>query len=143
MPDLIVISGNLPESKFAEKDASVLTRFRRGQPFPDEPPLVWTVNGERGELRLIATGGTTLHASAYSAPVTIELHDFETDKVEQVSWDWETWQAELPMISRSIGMVYERLANGDNTGIASFEDALVRHRQLEGFLSNWNAQKAA
>lgn len=143
VPDLMVISGSLSESKVAKKDASLLTRFRRGQSFPAEPPLVWTINGEKGELRLTAVGGTALHASAYSAPVNIELHDFETDKVEQLDWDWESWQAELPMVARSIGMIYEKFAEGNQIGVASFEDALVRHQQLEGFLSQWNAQRAA
>lgn len=143
VPDLIIVSGSLSESDVASKDASLLTRFRRGQPFPGEPPLVWTINGEKGELRLTATGGTTLHASAYSAPVTIEVHDFEKDQVSEVKWDWEDWQAELPMVSRSIGKIYERLADGNNAGVASFEDALVRHQQLEGFLKEWKGQREA
>lgn len=143
VPDFIVISGQLPESKISSKDATLLTRFRRGQPFPGETPLVWTVNGEKGELRLTALGGTALHAHAYSSPVTIEVHDFETDKFEKVDWDWEPWQAELPVVARSIGKVYDKFAAGEKTGVASFEDALVRHQQLEGFLSDWNAQKGA
>lgn len=143
VPDFMVVSGHLPESKVANRNATLLTRFRRGQPFPDEPPLIWTINGEKGELRLTALGGTALHASAYSAPVTIEVHDFETDKVEKVNWGWESWQEELPMVARSIGMVYEKFADGEKTGVASFEDALVRHQQLEGFLSEWNTQRGA
>lgn len=135
VPDFIAVSG------LTNKNVSLLTRFRAGQPFPGEAPLTWTINGENGEIRLIARGGTTLHASAYSEPVTIEIHDFETDRVEEIDWKWETWQEELPMIARSIGMVYEKFADEDKVGLAAFEDALIRHQQLEGFLDKWHASR--
>lgn len=135
VPDLIVLTSSLLQSKTVEKDASILFRFRRGQPFSGEPALVWTINGEKGEIRLVAQVGTTLHASAYSGPVTIGVHDFETDTVEEVEWSWEDWQAELPMLARSIGKVYDIFA-AEGT-VPTFENALQRHQQLEGLLSEW------
>ncbi|KAM0424169.1 hypothetical protein ACHAPT_010538 [Fusarium lateritium] len=142
VPDLIFATGTLKESETSQKDASVLLRFRRGQPFPGEPPLVFTINGEKGEIRLKAEGGTGLHANSYSAPVIIEVDDFETGKVEQVAWQWENWQEELPVVSRSVAAVYERFAEGTKEGLVSFDDALFRHEQLNGLLREWDVDRS-
>lgn len=132
VPDLIITTATL-ESPQSQKGASTLYRFRRGQPFPGEPALVWSINGEKGEIRLVAQDGTTLHASAYSGPVTIELHDYATDKVQIVEWSWEKWQEELPIVARSVGQLYEDFAEGKQ--VPSFKNALTRHEQLEALLS--------
>lgn len=135
VPDLIITVANLAPTSRTQKDATVLYRFRRGLPFPGEPALVWTIAGEKGEIRLIARDGTTLHASAYAGPVTIEVHDFAEDKVRAVEWSWEDWQEELPMITRSVAKLYERYANGES--VPTFKDAVARHEQLESALSTW------
>ncbi|KAF7552336.1 hypothetical protein G7Z17_g4404 [Cylindrodendrum hubeiense] len=136
VPDLVFTVGTLSESATSQEGASVLLRFRRGQPFKGDPALVWTINGEKGEIRLIAQDGTALHASAYSGPVTIEVHDFATDEVETVQWGWKEWQEELPVLARSVGAVYESIADGDIKSLPSFDDALVRHQQLTGIVEN-------
>ncbi|KAI9896305.1 hypothetical protein N3K66_008477 [Trichothecium roseum] len=121
--------------------ASVLVRHRRGQPFPGQPALEWTINGEKGELRLISQNSTTIHAAAYaSGPVRLELHDHATGAVEEVPWEWAGWQEELGYAARSIGAVYEEFAKGEGVGVyAGFGDALRRHEQLEGMLDAWAA----
>ncbi|RSL48632.1 hypothetical protein CEP54_012826 [Fusarium duplospermum] len=139
VPDLIFATGTLKGSEISQEGASVLIRFRRGQPFPGEAPLVSTINGEKGEIRLRAEGGTSLHANSYNEPVTIEVDDFETGKVDQVAWHWEDWQKELPLISRSVAAVYERFAKDNRKGLVSFDDALVRHEQLDGLLREWDS----
>ncbi|KPM41812.1 hypothetical protein AK830_g4754 [Neonectria ditissima] len=136
VPDLVFSAGTLAASSTAQDGASVLLRFRRGQPFRGDPALVWTINGEKGEIRLVAQDGTALHANAYSGPVTIEVDDFETNQVEAVEWEWEGWQEELPLVSRSVAAVYDAFAEGGNNSIASFGDALVRHKQLTGLLDS-------
>ena len=138
VPDLIIATGSLHASETTQEGASVLLRFRRCQPFKGEPALVWTINGEKGEIRVVAQGGSTLHASAYSQPVTIEVHNFETDEVESVPWEWQDWQNGLPDVARSVGAVYEKFAEGDDKNVPSFEDALVRHRQLNEILASWD-----
>ncbi|KAF4989955.1 hypothetical protein FGRMN_8797 [Fusarium graminum] len=142
VPDIIFATGSLKESKIAQKDASVLIRFRRGQPFPGEPHLTITINGEKGEIRLRVLGGTALHATSYSKPVVIEVHDFETDSVEEVQWKWQDWQEGLPIVARSVANVYDSFANADEEGLVSFEDALLRHEQLEGLLKEWDADRS-
>ncbi|CAM1508617.1 Fc.00g054650.m01.CDS01 [Cosmosporella sp. VM-42] len=138
VPDLILATASLAGSENTQDSASVLLRFRRGQPFKGEPALVWTINGEKGEIRLVNQGGTTLHAGGYSQPVTIDVHDFETDEVKSVPWEWQDWQNELPDVARSVGAVYERFAEGDDKNVPSFEDALVRHKQLNEILASWS-----
>lgn len=128
VPDLVFTAGTLTSS--SSSSASVSVRFRRGQPFPGDAALVWTINGEKGEIRLKAQEGTSLHANAYSGPVTIEIDDFEKGEVETVAWRWEEWQEELPVLARSVGAVYERFADGEVENLATFESAAVRHQQL-------------
>ncbi|KAM0344149.1 hypothetical protein ACHAPU_007871 [Fusarium lateritium] len=142
VPDIIFATGTLKESQTAKKDASVLIRFRRGQPFPGDPHLTITINGEKGEIRLRVLGGTALHATSYSKPVVIEVHDFETDAVEEVEWKWQDWQEELPIVARSVAKVYDSLADGAEEGLVSFDDALIRHEQLEGLLKEWDADRS-
>ncbi|KAM0238477.1 hypothetical protein ACHAPO_003443 [Fusarium lateritium] len=144
VPDITFATGTLQESQTVQKDAAVSIRFRRGQPFPGEPPLTITINGEKGEIRLRSFGGTALNAAGYSKPVTIEIHDFETDTVEEVKWKWQEWQEEndIPVIGRSIAAIYEQFANGRGEGLVSFGEALKRHEQLEGMLKQWDAEKS-
>ena len=141
VPDLILTTTTLQESATVQRGAVLFTRFRRGQPFPGEPALVWTINGEKGELRIVARGGTALHANAYTDEVTFEIHNFETDEVQPVEWSWQPWQEELPYIARSVGALYEAFADG-RTGVdyPSFKDALRRHEQLENLLLSFESE---
>ncbi|KAF5682530.1 transcription co-repressor GAL80 [Fusarium circinatum] len=142
VPDLILATGRLSESPTAQKDAAVLVRFRRGQPFPGSPHLSIAVAGEKGEIRVQVFTGTTLHgASAYEKPVVVEVHDFERDVVEKVEWKWEEWQQDIPLLARGVAAVYEAFADGDGEGLVSFEEALKRHEQLEGLLGQWDEDR--
>lgn len=138
MPDLFITTSNIPSSRTVRDGATLLTRFRRGQPFPNTPHLLWTIHGEKGELRLSAWGGTGIHAHSYDKPVTIEIHDFETDEVQAVDWEWANWQEQLPFVARSIGKLYEEFAQG-NKAVPNFEDAARRHAQLNEMLGGWKA----
>ncbi|WQF84656.1 Putative gfo/Idh/MocA-like oxidoreductase, NAD(P)-binding domain superfamily [Colletotrichum destructivum] len=136
VPDLIVATTTLPPSDLIATDATLLARFRRGQPFPGDPQLAWTVHGERGEIRLVSQDSAALQAFADGDAVRIEVHDFESDVVERVAWAWADWQDGLPVPARCIGAVYEAFAEGEGAaGVASFEDAVRRHEQIAGFFS--------
>lgn len=132
VPDLIIATGTLPASDIVAPGATLVTRFRRGQPFPGEPPLVWSINGEKGEIRLTSDSGTALQFSPDANQTRIEVHDYETDKVERVEWAWADWQAELPVVTRSIGSLYDAFADGDDAAVPNFEDAVKRQEQLDG-----------
>ena len=136
VPDNVVISGTLEPARFIREDASVLVRFRSGPPFPGEPSLTWLFTGEKGDILIRAEKDPTLGAFAYSGAVTIQVRDFATEKVEEVSWDWEDWQRDLPMPAWNVGSVYEAYAKGKE--VASFDLALKRHMELDSLLSGWN-----
>lgn len=84
VPDLVIATGALSASPIVQEGATLYFRLRRGQPFPGEDPLVWTISGEKGEIRLSSPGGTALQAAAYNKPVTIEVHDHDTDEVQDI-----------------------------------------------------------
>ena len=132
VPDLVVLSGALPGNSLVSKGANLTLRFRRGEPFKSEPGLVWTIEGDKGELRLVAPGGPAINAMSYDPPVTLEIHDYATDEVTPVEWSWYDWQAELPVASRNIAALYEVFAEGGK--YPTFQDALERHEQVDGIL---------
>lgn len=136
VPDLVFVTAQLRDDVHVQDRASLLVRYRQGQPFPGEPRLVWTIYGEKGEIKLTAEGGTTPRTLA-SRPIKILLHDFATDQVEDVGWSWEPWRAELPAATRGVAGLYEAFARGDDTAYPDFEHALKRHEQLEEMLSGW------
>ncbi|KAF9874175.1 oxidoreductase family protein [Colletotrichum karsti] len=130
VPDLITVSGSIgPDSDVAVKGASILGSFHLGKPFPGEPRLVWSIYGEKGEIRLTA-GSSLLQAKGYDEPVLLKVHDYGDDRVEDIDWSWEDWQEELPIAARSVAVLYERFAAG-SPDLPTFEEALRRHEQLE------------
>lgn len=138
-PDLIIATGVLPSSTTVQEGANFLTRFRRGQVFPGDPALEWTVNGEKGEIRLVATASPAIQALAADGPIVIEVHDHASDTVEKIEWDWLSWQNDLPINARNIGALYEAFADGEEINYPSFADALGLHEQLDQIINGWSA----
>jgi predicted dehydrogenase len=135
VPDLLSIHGALASPQ-AVPGATLSFLFRRGQPFPGTPSLVWSINCERGEIRLESPSGLALQARAYDAPVTVQVHRFDTDSVESVDWDWSARQKELPMLARSVSECLYAFAEGREAGDgwAGVEGAAARARMVEQFL---------
>lgn len=142
VPDLITVIGSLSGSEATQDGASLLVRFRRGQQFKGESALTWHINCEKGEVRLTAPSGTSLHANSYSDPVTIEVHDFDTDEVRQVQWEWPKWEEELdlPIVGRSVAKLYDAFHAEAVEGVPrtypNFSDAIERHEQLARLLAS-------
>ncbi|KAI6782657.1 uncharacterized protein J7T54_003670 [Emericellopsis cladophorae] len=139
VPDLILLNGTLSPSDFVNQGATVHVRFRSGNPFPGEPSLTWLFTGDKGEILIRAEKDSTLGQFAYDGPVTVQVRDFATNKVEEVAWEWEGWQKELPMPAWNVGAGYEAYAKGDD--IPSFDVALKRHQELDAILANWEGGK--
>jgi hypothetical protein len=133
VPERIVATTPIQESAIAQQDATLLFRFRRGLPSFDDAPLVWSIVGETGEIRLTNPAGTSLNAGAHVKSVRLEVKDFATNTVEHIDWRWETWQEELPLVARCVGALYEAFAEGKD--YPTFEEALKRHEQLDGMLA--------
>jgi hypothetical protein len=137
VPDLISVHGALAPSSVAAPDATLSISFRRGQPFPGTAPLVWTINCELGEIQLVSPSGTALQASA-GDDVSIRVHHFDTDKVEDISWAWKDRQQDLPIMARSVSECLYAFAEGreEGEGWAGIESAAVRAGMIEQFLSS-------
>lgn len=138
VPDLMFITGSLQASEYVNSGATVHFRCRRGQPFKGEDPLVWSVNGEKGEIRLRASGGMSIGAAAHAQPITIEVHDFDTDEVQNIEWSWQG-REELDVSARMVGALYEAFAAGDPTKYPTFDHASKRHNQLDKMLAQFSA----
>lgn len=108
--------------------------FARGQPFPGDPSLSWTLNCEAGAIRLSAPAGISLQADAYQNPATISIHRYATDTVEAVEWAWSEEQLEVPVKARSVQRTLIDFAKGNREGYVSLEDAAGRARQLARWL---------
>ena len=74
--------------------------------------------------------GPSLQANAYAEHVAIEVHDFETDEMTVVEWQWANW-------GRSTAALYEAVAEGDESKYATFEDALNRYEQMNKWLESF------
>ncbi|KAL6355328.1 hypothetical protein LRP88_10914 [Fusarium phalaenopsidis] len=134
VPDLVSVTALLRPSQYVESGATVVMTFQKGEPFPGDPCLTWTISGEKGELKFTAQGGTTPRTMA-SGDVKIVLHDFSTGEISDIPWAWEPWRQELPAAARGVAGIYEAYARGDSTGYCDFEHGLKRHEQLENVLS--------
>ncbi|KAK3350341.1 hypothetical protein B0T25DRAFT_263861 [Lasiosphaeria hispida] len=143
VPDLINVVGPVEGPEYVEQGATLSFRLRRGQQFPGDPALVWSINGEKGEIRVMSPAAVmSIQVGNDANPPVIEVHDFETDTVDRIEWEWADWQKTLPSPARNIGQLYEEYAEGLKGGkvrYATFADALARHEQLERFLEHWSA----
>ncbi|KAK1579154.1 oxidoreductase family protein [Colletotrichum navitas] len=148
VPDFVAVHGALRgrENDDAVDGATLAVRFRNGPPFKGRPALVWRIVGEKGEVEVESPAGPYLHSDSYDEPVVVRVHDHERDEVEEVSWDWEGWQKELPVRARSVGEVYERFARWVEAGRGDVEedgrwptvqDAVLRMRELETLLEGF------
>ncbi|KAA8643994.1 hypothetical protein EYZ11_006592 [Aspergillus tanneri] len=136
VPDLLSLHGSLPQSPHVTAHASLIAYFARGQPYPGDPSLTWTLTCELGTIRLTAPAGMSLQADAYAGPVTITVHRFDTDEVEQVQWTWSDAQLELPVRARSVLTCLVSLAEGNEDGYVSLEDGVRRARQIARWLDS-------
>ncbi|KAF1958127.1 NAD(P)-binding protein [Byssothecium circinans] len=134
VPDLLSLHGALASTR-----ATLSVTFRRAQPFPGTPSLVWTINCEKGEIRVVSPSTTTMETAENQEPVTIHAHWFESDSVEEVKWKWSEEQEKLPLAARSVMRTLFSFADGnaEGDGWVSLEDAAKRAELIEGFLKKW------
>lgn len=137
VPDLFSLHGTI-----ASSSATFTYFFRRGQPFPGRPSLEWTINCEFGEVRLVSPSTLSFGTSNKDEPITIHVHWFEEDKVEEVKWQWSEEEEELPVIARTVFRSLVAFGEGKDSvdGWVDIKDAQSRAHQLEGFLRQWESQ---
>ena len=79
-------------------------------------------------------------------PVTITIHHFDTDKLEDIPWEFTAEQNEVPIRARGVMTCLYAFADGldaatrndeGERGWVSLEDAADRARLIESFLTKW------
>ena len=152
VPDLLAVHGRLASGKAnIAEDATLAVSFRMGPPFKGTPGLVWTINGEKGELMVTSPAGPYLHSDSYGEAIKIQLHDHQTDSVVDIDWDWKDWQKQLPMRSRIVAELYERyakwvegwrpkLGDSDENQWPRLHDAVARLKEFEELFKKYDAE---
>ncbi|MCJ1440589.1 MAG: hypothetical protein MMC23_001075 [Stictis urceolatum] len=150
VPDFLAVHGALRGKGYVRDGATLAATFRAGPPFKGEPALVWSINGEKGELMVSSESGAYLHSYEDAVRPRIRIHDHATDQVEDIEWDWAEWQKELPIRSRIVAEVYERYAkwweNGrpkdmmEETKFPTLCDAVARLRDFEELFAQYDRQ---
>ena len=140
VPDLLIVFGEIQPSDHSVPGATLSITYRNGQPFKAEPGMHWTINGEMGEIRIVSVGGPYLNLDVYSDQgFSMEIHDHDSDELEIIGWQWETWQEELPVLSRQVASVYERYATwsreGGEVDWPTIQQAYERQKEIESILS--------
>lgn len=118
--DHIMLQGILTSS------APLSVTFRRGPPFKGTPGFIWSIHGEKGEIRISAPG-PALQASDDEADVTV--HNFDQEELEVIEWDQHF--KDLPRSARNVAAMYEAFANEETQKYPDFGHAVLRHRQIE------------
>jgi predicted dehydrogenase len=118
--DEIMIQGTL------ESGAVMSVSIRGGSPFKDAPGLVWSIYGEKGEIRV---KGPTTHIQM-KGTTSIELHSFETDTVQKIELEKGAFD-EMSPAQRNVARLYEAIAAGDNSVLCDFQGAVKRHELVD------------
>ena len=137
VPDLLSFNAQLQPSPYTADDATLSFFFRRGQPFPGTSHLTWTINFQHGEIRVDSLTTGFLEAGPNDKPITIHVHRFDDDSVEEVEWSWSSEQAALPLMARSVSATLYAFADGrpEGDGWVSLEDAARRAVLIEKLLN--------
>lgn len=136
VPDLVSVHGTLTPSHYISDNATLTVNFGTGPPFPGTTPFIWTITGTTGRMRVTSERGPFIQSEASAFPIPIEVEDFATGEVRKVAWDFESWQVPLLARGRNIAKMYDLYYEGraEKYGLADFEGAVVRHRQLDEML---------
>lgn len=136
VPDLVTLNGTLAASPKAASNATLTFTFRKGPPFPGTSSFIWTINCEHGEIRIDAPSTTTLETGENDPPVTISVHTFADDKVEQVDFGWNEQQLQVPLLARSVMDTLFAFADGKKPedGWVDLEDAAKYAELIATFL---------
>ena len=119
--DHIMLQGILRSS-----GAPLSVTFRRGPPFKGTPGFIWSIYGEKGEIRITAAGPAL---QANDDETTIAVHTFDQEDVEVIACD--RCVKDLPKSARNVAAMYEALATKETRKYPDFGPAVLRHRQIE------------
>ena len=118
--DHIMLQGTL------NSGAPLSVTFRRGPPFMGTPGFIWSIHGERGEIRIMAAG-PVLQADDDETNITV--HSFDQEDLEVIEWDWHSKDLARP--ARNVAPMYEAFASQGTENYPDFSHAVLRHRLIE------------
>lgn len=146
VPDLLAFHGQLGGKEYVADGATLSVTVRAGPPFKGDPSFVWTIHGDKGEIQLVVSPGMSLQIGYEPDQAKIRVYDYATESVEEVPWEWQDWQKELPMPARSVGETYERYAEWVRGGkgkvaegreFTTIPSGMARMRQMHGILDQF------
>ncbi|EUC40371.1 hypothetical protein COCMIDRAFT_108999 [Bipolaris oryzae ATCC 44560] len=125
VPDLLSLHATLAPSAQTAPNATLAFLFRNGPAFPGDPALTWTINCEKGEIKLVSPSSPFLQFSDNDAPVKIQVHEFASGEVRDVACDWTREQMEVPVLARDVMGCLFAFAEGreEGDGWVGVEDA--------------------
>ena len=106
--------------------APLSVTFRRGPPFKGTPGFIWSVYGEKGEIRITAAAPAS---QADDDETIIAVHSFDQEDVEVIACDRSV--KDLPESARNLAAMYEAFATKETRKYPDFGHAVLRHRQIE------------
>ena len=134
VPDLINFNGTLTSLNNAPSSFY----FRQGPQFKGTPALIWSVHGEKGEIRVEADV-SMVQAFDENQNAKILVENFGSGEVEEVTKEHAMADRGLKGPAKHIESLYEAFADGGKAEWPTFEDALERHKFLEDVWGNWKA----
>jgi len=83
-----------------------------------------------------------LETAPADKPVSIRVHHFDTDKVEDVKWEWTAEQLEVPGPARGVQTCLFAFADGkeDGDGWVGIEKARERAVLIDGMMKRWESE---
>ncbi|OSS51646.1 hypothetical protein B5807_03858 [Epicoccum nigrum] len=137
VPDLVAFNAQLAPSPHTADNATLSFFFRRGQTFPGTSLATWLLNFQHGEIRVDSPTTAFLEQGPQDKPITIQIHRFGDDSVEDIKWNWSSEQAELPLLARSVAATLFAFADGRpaGDGWVSVEDAARRAELIDQLLN--------
>ncbi|QDS69968.1 hypothetical protein FKW77_002865 [Venturia effusa] len=127
-PDQVLLQGTLTTGPILS------VHVRGGRGFASKPKFLWRIYGEKGEIEVTASG-TGLNVGYDDEQILLD--DFEKGTLETVSVDTDEWD-ELPRQARNVARLYEAFRKGKGDGIATFDEAVERHKMLDGMYEAWD-----
>lgn len=94
--------------------------------FKGTPGFIWSIHGERGEMRITADG-PALQADDNDTNITV--HTFDQEELEFIEWNRRF--NDLPRAARNVAAIYEAFANRETEKYPDFSHAVLRHKHIE------------
>ncbi|EMD70200.1 hypothetical protein COCSADRAFT_50008, partial [Bipolaris sorokiniana ND90Pr] len=102
VPDLLSLHATLTPSAQTVPNATLTFLFRNGPAFPGDPALTWTINCEKGEIKLVSPTSPFFQFSDNDAAVKIQVHDFASGEVRDVACEWGEQQMGVSILARDV-----------------------------------------